>query len=64
MGKATKLADRLSSTPLTPTEIRERKAAAELGDDDVVATLEGKLEKRTPAKAPQPVFRAPTQTWD
>lgn len=64
MGKATETVERLSSRPLTPAEIRVRKAAAEISDEDVVATLEGTLEKRAPAETPRPVHRAPQQTWD
>lgn len=65
MGKATELDDRLATQLLTPAEIKARKTAAEVSDDDVIATLDGKLVKRsTPVEAPRPVVRAPQQTWD
>jgi hypothetical protein len=64
MGKATEFDDRLSTQLLTSDEIRARKAATEIGDDDVVATLDGTLVKHAPAEAPRPVFRSPQQTWD
>jgi hypothetical protein len=53
MGKATELDDRLSTQLLTPAEIRARKAASEISDDDVVATLDGKLIKHAPAEVPR-----------
>jgi hypothetical protein len=64
MGKATEFDDRLGVQVLTPAEIRARQAAAEISDDDVVATLDGQLVKRAPAAAPRVIQQAPQQTWD
>lgn len=69
MGKATDLDDYLETHPLTPGEIKERRAAKESGGE-VEATTDGQLITRPkpaearPAKAPVVVVQAPRQTWD
>jgi hypothetical protein len=64
MGKASELVDRLSSQPLTPLEVKARKAAAEISDDDIVVTSDGKLEKPTPSGVPRMVQQVPAPKWD
>ena len=65
MGKATELADKLRARPLTPAEIAARQAEAQLGDEDVQPTLDGRLVKRAGLSGPPiEVLRAPEQTWD
>lgn len=63
MGKATELDDTIR--PLSATEIAARRAAMEIADEDVVATLDGRLVKKPkPTEAPRVVMPAPRQTWD
>lgn len=63
MGKATELDTTLR--PLTAAEIAARKAATEIADPDVRATLDGRLVKKpAPSQAPREVYRSPQQTWD
>lgn len=65
MGKATELTDKLRARPLTPEEIAARQAEAQLGDEDVQPTLDGRLVKRTGLSAPPiEVLRAPDQIWE
>lgn len=63
MGKATDLEN--SIRPLSAAEIAARRAAVEIADDDVEATLDGRLVKRPKlSEAPRVVQPARTQTWD
>lgn len=62
MGKASEVADLLK--PLSASQVKARKAALEIADPDVVATLEGSLEKKAPARAPKVVQPPQPRTWD
>lgn len=66
MGKATELDDYLETHPLTPQEIKLRRAAEAINDPDTEATLDGQFVKRStqPAAAPTVTYTAPTRTWD
>jgi predicted Zn-dependent protease len=65
MGKASALDDYLETHPLTPAEIKLRRAAEQISDPDIEVTLDGGLIKRTtPAAAPTVVQQAPDRTWD
>jgi hypothetical protein len=62
MGKASEIAGRLK--PLSHSQVKARKVAAEIADPDVIATLEGSLEKKAPQRAPQVVQPSQPRTWD
>jgi hypothetical protein len=66
MGKATELSDYLQTHPLTPEEIRLRRAAEAISDPDTEVTLAGTFVKPPPkpAAAPTVTYQAPTRTWD
>lgn len=64
MGKATERSEEIRSRPLTPDEIRARHNAAELRDQDTVATLDGTFEKVQPGQSARVIQRAPEDTWD
>lgn len=63
MGKATAYDESQRHKFLTATETRRRKAAAEIGDPDVIATLDHKLVKPTQPETPRDVF-IPDARWD
>lgn len=72
MGKATDKKEQLSRRFQTPDEIRSREAAAEIGREDVVATLNGTFERRgvpqqqsaTATESPTRPYQAPQGIWD
>ncbi len=65
MGKASALDDYLETHPLTPAEIKHRRAAEQISDADIEVTLDGGLVKRPqPAAAPTVVQQTPSRTWD
>jgi hypothetical protein len=65
MGYATDLDNFLATHPLTRPETQERRAAEEIGDPDIEATLDGDLVKRVKTSAiPIVVEPRKTATWD
>mgnify|MGYP001172914305 CR=1 FL=1 len=66
MGKATELDDYLETNPLTPEEIRLRRAAEAISDPETKVTLAGTFVKPSPkpAAAPTVTYQAPKRTWD
>lgn len=65
MGKASNLADYLETHPLTPDEIRVRRAAEAISDPDIEVTLDGKfVKRRQPTAEPTVTYQAPSRTWD
>jgi len=65
MGKATEMSSQLVSRPLTPAEISERRGELELGDENVVPTLDGRFVRRATATRPaREVAPSPRETWD
>jgi len=47
MGKASAIAQRLRTQPLSPAEIRARQAAIDIADDDVYPNLDGQFVRRS-----------------
>lgn len=64
MGRATDVADVLTTRPLTAVELDERRKAAKVREN-VTTTLDGEVvERATTTAAPQPVQQREPATWD
>lgn len=64
MGKATELVEGLRNRPLTADEIRSRRAAMEISDDDAVVTSDGTFETSTPQGVPRQIAQVEPEPWD